>query len=274
MSSDKNRNCIFVSLILVVLALTCSCSVKEDRRWCPCHLLLDFSCQHDTLPRKLPDKNLFAMHIAQKYGTYSFSDMMNLNYSCTPSGYELSVPRNYYYVNAVISNYPGFVLDKGYLIKEGQECPEAYMGIALVNANCDFSRTRVILHKNFCRISVLLSPMPKRLSLGMSLTGNVCGYSMDGSLVEGAFDYRLDIDNFGNGNACIPRQKDNSLLLNILSGNKILRSFALGEFIAETGYDWSAEDLKDIAVRVDYSDTSLNFRIDKWSRTVSFELVI
>ncbi|MCI1785239.1 MAG: hypothetical protein LKI59_03750 [Bacteroidales bacterium] len=214
------------------------------------------------------------MHIFQKDGSYSFSDRMNLNYPYTPSGYELSIPRNYYYVNAVISNYPGFSFDNGYIIKEGLSCPETYMGISLVNANCDFSRTRIILHKNFCRVSVLLSPMPKRLSLGLSLTGNVCGYYMDGSLVDGAFDYRLDVDNFGNGNACIPRQKDNSLLLNILAGNKILRSFALGEFIAETGYDWSAEDLDDIEVHVDYSETALNFRIYKWSKTVSFELVI
>lgn len=54
----------------------------------------------------------------------------------------------------------------------------------------------------------------------------------------------------------------------------MLREFALGEYIIESGYDWSAPDLADIEIEVDYSKTDVVFKVEDWEKTVSFDVII
>ena len=77
----------------------------------------------------------------------------------------------------------------------------------------------------------------------------------------------------GAGSVCLPRQRDGSLSLRILfpdSGD--IRSFPLGEYILQSGYDWNAADLEDIDVEVDFSLTGVSFTIDAWKKTLYFEI--
>ena len=72
----------------------------------------------------------------------------------------------------------------------------------------------------------------------------------------------------------LPRQIDNSLLLDIISDDDRRRTFAIGNYIEASGYDWESMDLKDITLDIDYARTDITFRIDAWERTVQFEVVI
>ena len=72
----------------------------------------------------------------------------------------------------------------------------------------------------------------------------------------------------------VPRQKDNTLKLDIVSGDGAVRTFAIGNYIEASGYSWDSEDLKDIALEIDYSRTMLLFRIGAWEKYEQFEVVI
>ena len=67
---------------------------------------------------------------------------------------------------------------------------------------------------------------------------------------------------------------DNSLMLDLISERGGVRSFAIGNYLAESGYDWAEDDLEDITVTIDYAATSARFIIDRWSTTLHFETVI
>ena len=72
----------------------------------------------------------------------------------------------------------------------------------------------------------------------------------------------------------IPRQSDASLILSITENEDVLREFALGEYIIKSGYDWTAEDLEDVEVVVDYTKVDVTFRVNDWQDTVSFDVII
>ena len=81
-------------------------------------------------------------------------------------------------------------------------------------------------------------------------------------------------DSSGSGTVCVPRQADNGLVLRILDEDKILREFALGEYIAESGYDWSAENLDDVEISIDYAHSFISIEVDDWTGSFEYDVVI
>lgn len=63
----------------------------------------------------------------------------------------------------------------------------------------------------------------------------------------------------------IPRQDpDSPLLLDIVMADSVVRTFSLGSYLKEAGFDWSAPDLGDIDIRLNLSVTSLAVRAPTW----------
>lgn len=62
--------------------------------------------------------------------------------------------------------------------------------------------------------------------------------------------------------------------LSIIDGLDVIREFAIGEYIAESGYDWQDEDLRDVDMELDFSKTSISLKIDKWSKIVPIDIII
>ena len=72
----------------------------------------------------------------------------------------------------------------------------------------------------------------------------------------------------------MPRQMDNSIVLEVNDGTSVLKTFALGEYISASGYDWSAPDLGDITVGIDYTRTKLTVSVLGWDEVYEFDVVI
>lgn len=108
----------------------------------------------------------------------------------------------------------------------------------------------------------------------MAVDGNVSGYSFGGSPRTGDFRVRVRPDESNHCFVRLPRQTDSSLMLEVTGENGTLRTFALGEYLSESGYDWTAADLKNAFVEVNYSATAITFKIDAWSKTIHYEEVI
>lgn len=59
-----------------------------------------------------------------------------------------------------------------------------------------------------------------------------------------------------------------------MEDDSVIRQFALGHLIIDSGYDWTAPDLQDIEVDIDYSKSDIIFSVDGWDKEMSFDVTI
>ncbi len=253
MCSDAIRYC--VPLVFLML-LTCpSCSVKEDREICPCFL---------TVVR--PDSEAGLQGEVFWYlaaGDYMLEGKIE---DGEKQACDIEVPRTVFRLIAVSGITGGLSQISGFRIEEGESCPPVYCYRAELDTRCNSLRDTIRLHKNYCRVTVR-GGFPD--SFTYMLEGQSCGFDWEGNIIQGRFHSYF---NYGEGGfyCNVPRQADSSLRLDLLREGELLRSFPLGDLIAQSGYDWEAEDLEDIEISLDYQDTGVNFNIDGWTHRLTF----
>lgn len=262
---------IILPLCIPLVFMLCSCSVKEDRSGCPCVLELDFSSADGNLLDSLSvsiveeDELLHAAFVpAYRYGEIYRTEvrksvlMLNVYAFGEDSGGKwplLSAHRS------------------GMDIPQGDECPPVYMHCSTIDARAELRREKVVPRKNFCTLGITMQSEGE-CPLILEIDGNVSGYGRDGRPAAGRFIFRPETDGQGRCSVRIPRQTDGSLRLRISDEDDVLRDFALGEYIIESGYDWEAEDLEDVEITVDYAKTGVRFVIRGWEETIEFEIII
>ena len=239
-------------------AILLSCTVKEDRTECPCFLTVDLGgVESAALMGKGVDSLIVQV---QAEGDFYVREAFHLRDNVQE--YTVAVPKTR--TDVLVACTSGrFVSDAGGLhIPEGSECPVLYLSADSFVADAGEMRRTASVHRNYCVLTVSMKasfnakPRPYRITL----EGNVSGYLMDGSPEQGFFSYASS----SSGGPCRLRIPD--------SGE--VRSFSVGEYILESGYDWNAPDLEDIDVEMDFSRSSLTVSISKWKKTLSFEITI
>jgi hypothetical protein len=189
--------------------------------------------------------------------------------------YCTAVPKSEVYV-LVASGAAYTCFDRdGIHIPEGSECPVLYTYAESFVADAGDLRRTVSLNRNYCVLSVSLktSPGVRPRPFRITLEGDVAGYLMDGSPEEGVFHSPSPSSSGGLCHLRIPRHVDPSLWMEIdFLDTGDVRTFPVGEYIVESGYDWSAPDLEDISVEIDFSRSSMTFTTSKWKKTLSFEI--
>ena len=250
-------------LFFIFLLFFVSCSVKENRDSCPCLLVLDFDDRNVTELKSL-DLLVFSQ------GDYVLAETVSI--SDTVTQYAVRVPKTELHISiwAGIFNRDA---SGGMTIPPGCECPEVYMYDADVLAEGETMTEKVVLRKNHCILTILTkggNDFPFRLRT----TGNVCGYSEYGLPVSGEFSCYPQKGKSGNEFAVVlPRQTDSSLMLHVEDSNNNVKSFSLGHYIAESGYDWSAPDLEDVTVTIDYALTEISLSVAGWDEVYSYDMV-
>lgn len=288
---------------------TCpGCSVKEDRDLCPCTLVLEFpredaerlqdgvtvcmrGCSDDVF--SLCD-TLLAGRAASSGGPDTVSDKWSYSYVVPKGDVDLAVAYS-------ADGLAGELNSSGRWIEidEGRPCPSIWTCCEKVSARADRVTVPVRLHKNFCRIDIQVRDVDgEEFPFKLRVRGNVNGYGLDGKPARGAFlcdAERSETESAGSGTesdgddsgtasestgyghgyaVTVPRQTDDSLTLEIVTGDGVAKSFAIGNYIAASGYDWTSADLKDICLEIDYARTVISFTIDKWTHSEQFEVVI
>ena len=286
---------------------TCpGCSVKEDRDLCPCTLVLEF-------PREDADRlqdgvtvcmrgysddvfslcdTLLAGQAASDGSPDTISDKGSYSYVVPKGDIDLAVA---YSADGLAGelNSSGIWIE----IDEGRPCPSIWTCCEKVSARADRVTVPVRLHKNFCRIDIQVRDVDgEEFPFKLRVRGNVNGYGLDGKPARGAFlcdaersetegsGTESDGDDSGTASestgsrhgyaVTVPRQTDDSLTLEIATDDGVAKSFAIGNYIASSGYDWTSVDLKDICLEIDYARTVISFTIDKWTHSEQFEVVI
>lgn len=286
---------------------TCpGCSVKEDRDLCPCTLVLEFPRED---AERLQDGITVCMRGYSDDG-FSLCDTLLAGRAASSEGlntvsgkwlYSYVVPKGDIDLAVAYSadglagelNSSGIWIE----IEEGRPCPSIWTCCEKVSARADRVTVPVRLHKNFCRIDIQVRDVDgEEFPFKLRVRGNVNGYGLDGRPARGAFlcdaersetegsGTESDGDDsvtasestgYGHGYAVtVPRQTDDSMTLEIVTGDGVAKSFAIGNYIASSGYDWTSADLKDICLEIDYARTVISFTIDKWTHSEQFEVVI
>ena len=249
-----------VPFLLCILSLVShpGCTVKEERDLCPAQLVL-------ALP---PLEGPAVLHVGagEEYRLDSLA--------AGQREYRTVVPRGRVSVLAWTPADLPFLPGRELRIPEGEEAPEIRLFSREYDIRGELLQDSVRLHKNYCTLDLQVRSRDGTFPYSFTVSGGFCGYDARGQVLPGVFRCRARPDASGSCRIRIPRQGDDSLMLELSDGDGVVRSFALGEYLRESGYDWTAEDLGDAGIAIDYARTSVTFFVDGWSVTLQFDMVI
>lgn len=258
-----------VSVLLCIALSSCDSSVLEDRDKCPALLALDFSQVDTDVMRSVGTDEL-------KWGVFEVEKDEWVKGSAyiddIPGITEVNVEKGEVFVYAAICEVSSYNVKDGLFFPEGSECPAFYAYHGRVICRDEQVRDTIQLRKMFARMNVIMRNHGPYIG---EISSDVCGYDVDGKVINGVFRRRLEFDRRGYAHVNLPRQMNSSMRLNLVTEDgTIMRSFALGDYIAQSGYDWMAHDLEDFTVEIDYIESNVRISTPTFSRIMNIEIVI
>ena len=168
-------------------------------------------------------------------------------------------------------------------IPVGEQMDSLYGFFKMYHTRCESVLCDVYLHKEFCTVSFTLGEDGYTSPYDIEVWGNVAGVSAwDLMPVKGDFRY-APVQKNGEYQVRVPRQEDNSLEMVMLEmpdqvghdGERVVVDrLPLGEYIARSGYDWSAEDLADVNIALDLEMQQVMITVSGWDGVVVMDIVI
>lgn len=186
-------------------------------------------------------------------------------------------------------------------IPVGEQMDSLYGFFRMFYTRCESVLCDVELHKEFCTVSFTLGDDGYISPYDLEVWGNVAGVSpWDLMPLEGDFRFAPSQED-GVYRVRVPRQVDNSLELVMLEipgqvgydceeipgqagydgeraedvGERVVVDrLPLGEYIARSGYDWTAEDLDDVNVALDLEMQQVMITVSGWDGVVVMDIVI
>ena len=276
----KNR-ILFVMWMAGMLLLS-SCSVKEDRSGCPCWMTVEMPEQVGHDGGRLDNDDCVVLRLRVN----SDEDEVGYSYQVTEAvkpdvgALEYEVPRGS--VGVSVIGMPDRVGHDGIVgydgdeirIPVGEQMYSLYGFFRMFYTRCESVLCDVELHKEFCTVSFTLGDEGYSSPYDIEVWGNVAGVSAwDLMPVKGDFRY-APVQKNGVYQVRVPRQEDNSLEMVMLDDDDIVDSLPLGEYIARSGYDWTAEDLADVNVALDLEMQQVMITVSGWDGVVVMDIVI
>ena len=279
---------LFVMWMAGMLLLS-SCSVKEDRSGCPCWMTVempDLVGQDGRSPVGAGDDGTVVLRLRGN----SDEDAINYEYQVTEAvkpdvgALEYEVPRGSVGVSAVAlgneipgqAGYDGIVGYDGDEIRipVGEQMDSLYGFFRVFYTRCESVLCDVELHKEFCTVSFTLGDDGYVSPYDLEVWGNVAGVSAwDLMPLEGDFRFTPSPED-GVYRVRVPRQVDNSLELVMLEDSEIVDRLPLGEYIARSGYDWTAENMEDVHIALDLENQQVMITVSGVDCVVVMDIVI
>ncbi len=259
--------------ILGVTVLAPACSVKENRFECPVYVTV------------LTDQ--FVLR-GMNEGKVSFSsshviDREDISFlSFLRDGYRQACPREYARA-AVFSGAENYTLVE----EEMRVLPGCQAGLLWAygetfSANSDEYLIDAEPHKQYCLVQFLFDDSPTapseyawRFRIKAACSGmNI--YTLEP--LEGEYSCHVGPNAVGAWYGVIPRQKTNELLLEVylpdaddeLEGRTDY-VIDLGRKFEALGYDWTAEDLRDVTVSVGFASMGMTVDVQEWEGDDSYK---
>ena len=244
-------------MVASAVPLLSSCFVKEDRGLCPCWIELDLNNvkQEQVKLTGWNGSELFAVKVRP------------MEY---PDYYETTSPRGELYLSAV---WPESLLvkEEKISIPKGQQADSVYAYSSRLNTNCETVRDVVRMHKQFAtvRLKMQIPDGFESYPYRLVIRGNTAGWDVrDFSGINGQFEYEPELEGLNEFSIRVPRQLDKGLVAELYSVSEMVDEFSLGEIISQAGFDWSAEELADINLEVNFTTSTVLAHISDWLDTI------
>ena len=242
--------------LLATMIAAASCSIKEDRRPCPCWLDMDITgCAQHTTEISLSawgTENLFS----EKVSVADYPDV-----------YERTVTKGMVATSAYCGLNESMVQGSRIIIPEGCQADMLKVHTNIIDCTGEFARDSVQLNRQYATVFLSMEDERAHEALRvMEVRGEVCGIDyVTLEPVEGPFRYRTEANDEGIWSFRLPRQKENSRLsLVTFEEGTPKDDLPLDEWIAKSGYSWLDKDLKDIYINVDYAIGKVSVVIQGW----------
>lgn len=240
-----------------------SCTVKEDRRVCPCALEVSF---HDSVTDKdsvillgWSEEELFDVRIdTEDY----------------PEVYTQNTPRKIVSFGAIKGMGISIKIGHQLVTPEGHECDSLYAYSEVIDCTGETAHTIVKFHKQFATIHIgIVNTNYNPDDYSFVVTSHSCGIDiLNYDAVAGDFRCEPYLYSEKEYRCRVTRQADDSLTLTAIhhTGDKAV--FPLGKYISSIGYDWKATELQDVYITLDMSRGKIGVGIADWEIVEDFEL--
>lgn len=250
---------IFAAALL--LSLTCSCGVLEDRELCPCWLVFvldECSGQHDSLEVR-----------GYRAGTL-FSDDVPLDEF--PSSYEKEVDKGVVRTCA-FTGIDRSVLD-GYstMIPEGEQADRIFLHRNTLVCEDEFAYDTVVMHKEWVKVTAKVYIDGKQVQESLDryrfeVRSGICGVNLlDGTPVPGTFRFEPKANGSGEFVFRIPRHSGQAqeLFLDISQDGVLIDAMPLGQMLSSSMLDWTEPSLADAEMDVNLSTGDVLITVVPW----------
>lgn len=255
-----------ITNMLLALIMLSSCSVKEVRTDCPCWLMLFVE---DNV--KLCDEMIFTAWTTEKEKEEA------IDLKRYPDTYETTVPRRYITTCLYAGIRRGDIKGDEYHIQFGQDADSLYSYSNVVDCIQETAQDTVVLKKNFARVYLKMTTAEgERYPYTLIVRSDIAGTNLiTDEPIYGRFEKKLELDSQNQTVFTLPRQAVDryTLTIDIYNGDKLIYAVPLGKQVAEMGYDWEEDNLKDIGLGVDYAEATVEISIKGW-KTDKFVITI
>lgn len=253
-------------LLIAIVTASASCSLKEDRDGCPCHLIIG-------LEQAVGNGNA-GIFIFQD-GDKTLAD--NVEPSEYPEGYCSDVRRAPATITVIQGLSEGIVNGEEFIIRDGNDADQMFLHNETLQCGSETVRTSADLHKNWSTLEICL--ITEEDSLDIDINGGICGIDLrTGKPIKGAFrcKARLLDSNFAVYSVNLPRQNnsEDEIYISVKKESREMYAGDISKAIAEAGFDWSKPDLDDIRLRLDYVSATFSIEIAGWDNGTDSDRVI
>lgn len=252
-------------VLCVVIGVMASCSVLEDRGPCPCKVELEMEEE---------GAGLLVYSFWAESGEVLASETITKDQG--PLKTKIYVDKG---LNVLCSVWiPGgqAVGEHSVTIPYGTQADSLYAMVGKLDCREETAECKVKVHKNFATLSIVFKNV--KPGTNFDYYPEVCAdtYGIElPSLTPLKGEFRFTPPMEGNRAECrLPRQCSNELSLQLLRSSDGGKEYELplGVELEEAGYDWTAEDLADVEVVVDYLRLEPGFEVEPWEEIVIDEI--
>ena len=258
---------------MAALPLLLGCSVKEDR--------IEWSVYVTVLTDEF-------VRLGMNEGLVSFSgtrviDREDVSFlSILRSGYKQACPREFARA-AVFSGAENYILvEESMRVLPGCQAGLLWAYGESFSAKSDEYVIDATPHKQYCLVQFLFDDSPTaapdypwRFRIRAACSGMDI-YTLEP--LEGDYSACVGPNAVGAWYGVIPRQKSNDLLLEVYlpeegheDRGRIDYVIDLGAKFEAMGYDWTAEDLRDVSVKVGFASAGITVSVQDWEGDNSYE---
>ena len=259
-------------IFMAIVTASASCSLKEDRDGCPCHLIID-------LDNAVGNGNA-DIFIFQDGEEVLADNVVPADY---PEGYRCEVRRRPASATVIQGLKENIIHEGRLVIKNGNDADRLFLYNETLQCGSETVRAAADLHKNWTTLEISLAAEAGEDSpagnVRIDISGGICGMDLrNGSPVRGDFQCiaRLADSGFVVYAVNLPRQisSEDEILIAVSRNGKELFSCDISEAISRTGFDWSKPDLDDIRLRLDYISALFDVEIAEWETSPESDKVI